>query len=215
MLKTRKNAPDKLLDASVFGESEYKESKQIDESAQTILTLRKKVDQLEQQFAQAQHFAHHDELTGLPNRALLKDRLNQALKRAARDKTQVALLLLDLDDFKKVNDTFGHQVGDELLSCVAERLLSSIRSADSAYRYGGDEFIVLLPEVDGQRGSIELMQKLQARLAIPYSISQHSIQVSTSIGIAVYPADGASQPDLINRADTKMYLAKSDSKSLI
>lgn len=183
---------------------------QIDIFTDKIFTLKRKVHQLEKELVQIQNFAYYDQMTGLPNRNLLKDRLNQALKRAVRDKTQVGLLLLDLNGFKDVNDTLGHNAGDNLLMQVAQRLLSCIRDADSVYRYGGDEFVVLLPEVDGQKGSAELMWKLQAHLAKPYSVDNRTVVVTASIGIAVYPADGNSQEDLINRADEEMYLKKSD-----
>ena len=174
----------------------------------TISRLRQKVNLLEQEVAQVHHFAYHDELTGLPNRSLLRDRLNQAIVQAARQNKQVGLLLLDLDGFKNVNDRLGHAVGDKLLQRVAERLLSCIRSADTACRYGGDEFVILLPEIDGEKSAAEVAQKLHVNLAMPYVVDGNPIAVTSSIGVAVYPCDGSSQDDLIRRADVAMYLAK-------
>ena len=175
---------------------------------ETISRLRQKVIRLEQEVAQVQHFAYHDELTGLPNRSLLRDRLNQAIIQAARQDKQVGLLLLDLDGFKSVNDRHGHAIGDKLLQRVAERLLCCIRGADTACRYGGDEFVILLPEVDGEQSAAEVAQKLRVFLGKPYVVDDQSITVTASIGVAVYPCDGNSQNDLIRRADIAMYLAK-------
>ena len=188
---------------------------QIDVFTQTISGLRQKVIWLEQEVARVRHFAYHDELTGLPNRSLLLDRVNQAIVQAARQQKQVGLLLLDLDGFKSVNDRLGHATGDILLQRVAERLLSCIRGADTACRYGGDEFVILLPEVDGEKSAAEVAQKLRVCLAKPYVVDDHSIVVTASIGVAVYPSDGSTQTDLIRRADIAMYLAKAHSNSPI
>jgi len=163
----------------------------------------------EHQVASVRHFAYHDELTGLPNRALLLDRLDQALVRAKRQHKQLALLLLDLDGFKEVNDRLGHVAGDKLLQRVAERLLSCIRGSDTACRYGGDEFVILLPEIDDQKGALVVAGEIHARLATPYMVDDYPIAVTASIGLAVYPHDGISQDDLVKQADVAMYLAKS------
>jgi diguanylate cyclase (GGDEF)-like protein len=162
----------------------------------------------EHEVANVRHFAYHDELTGLPNRALLLDRLHQAIVRAKRQRKQLALLLLDLDGFKGVNDSLGHVAGDKLLQRVAERLVSCIRGSDTACRYGGDEFVVLLPEVDDEKRALVVAGEIRARLAKPYMVDDYSIAVTASIGVAVYPLDGVSQDDLIKQADIAMYLAK-------
>lgn len=126
----------------------------------------------------------------------------------------MGLLFLDLDCFKCVNDSHGHNIGDALLVQVAKRLVSCIRAADSAYRYSGAEFVILLPEVDGTRGSTELKWKIHDLMAKPYSIGQLSLVVTAVIGIAVYPNDGETHHDLLRRADSAMYQAKTDSNSL-
>jgi diguanylate cyclase (GGDEF)-like protein len=164
--------------------------------------------QREREVASVRHSAYHDELTGLPNRALLLDRLNQAIVRAKRQQKQLAVLLLDLDGFKDVNDRLGHVAGDKLLQRVAERLTSCIRGSDTACRYGGDEFVVLLPEVDDQKRALVVAGEIHSRLAKPYLVDDHSIAVMASIGVAVYPRDGVSQNELIKQADVAMYLAK-------
>jgi diguanylate cyclase len=164
--------------------------------------------QHERDIAKVRHFAYHDELTGLPNRALLLDRLSQALVRARRQQKLLALLLLDLDGFKGINDRLGHAAGDTLLQRVAERLLSSVRGGDTVCRYGGDEFVLLLPEVEDQKHALEVAKKIRARLAKPYLVGDHSIAVTASIGVAVYPVDAVSQDELIRQADVAMYRAK-------
>lgn len=170
--------------------------------------LRRIAAQRELEVAKLRHCAFHDELTGLPNRALLLDRLKQALARAKRQQRQLVLLLLDLDGFKAINDRFGHAAGDALLQRVAKRLVSCIRGGDTACRYGGDEFVLLLPEVDGEERALEVVERIRAQLTRPYTIDGHSIAVTASIGVAVYPGDGSGQHDLIREADVAMYLAK-------
>lgn len=174
----------------------------------TIKQLREHVFQLEQQLILAQHEASHDKMTGLPNRSLLTDRVKQAIKQSIRNHTQLGLLLLDLNGFKQINDSLGHGIGDELLIQVAQRLVDSIRATDSAYRYGGDEFIILLPEVDGSRGATELIAKLQSQLQKPYLINDQTIEISASFGFAVYPSDATTQHELIRLADISMYREK-------
>ncbi len=164
--------------------------------------------QREQEVEKMRYSAYHDELTGLPNRTLLLDRLNQALARAKRQHKQLALLLLDLDGFKDVNDRLGHAAGDKLLQRVAERLLSCVRGGDTACRYGGDEFVLLLPEVDDGKHALDVAHKIRARLAKPYVVDDYPIAVTASVGVAVYPVDGMNRSDLIKQADIAMYLAK-------
>jgi diguanylate cyclase (GGDEF)-like protein len=182
--------------------------RQADRLAEANARLEVIAAQREAEIAKVRHYAYHDELTGLPNRALLLDRLNQALVRAKRQQTHLALFLLDLDGFKAINDRLGHAAGDKLLQRVAERLRASIRGGDTACRYGGDEFVLLLPDVDDEEHALEVARKIHARLAKPYRLDDHSIAVTASIGVAVYPVDGMSQGVLIDRADFAMYRAK-------
>ena len=178
--------------------------------ARTIERIGAKAQRLEREAERMRHYAYHDPLTGLPNRSLLLDRLDRALAQAARRGGEVALLMFDLDEFKLVNDRFGHVVGDQLLQGVAERLQRSTRDADTICRYGGDEFVLLLPEADGRQGATAVALKIQTELAAPFLLDGHSITVSACIGIALYPMDGSAPSQLLQRADVAMYGAKDD-----
>jgi diguanylate cyclase len=151
----------------------------------------------------------------LPNRRLLLDRLGQALASARRRKGCLALLLLDLDDFKRVNDRLGHTAGDRVLQLVANRLLASLRGGDTACRYGGDEFVVLLPEIEYERRAWFVARKIRDCLARPYPVDDHALQLTASVGVAVYPIAGVDQEALIRHADAAMYLAKSGRASSV
>lgn len=151
--------------------------------------------------------ALHDQLTALPNRALLLDRLEQAVRTARRLATPVALLVLDLDRFREVNDTFGHQAGDLLLQQVAGRLVSDLRDQDTIARLGGDEFAILLPGAD-ERGAGRVAQKIIARLQRPFVVEREAHEINASIGIALYPRHGEDSETLLRRADIAMYAAK-------
>jgi diguanylate cyclase (GGDEF)-like protein len=172
-------------------------------------TLREReVTSLTEAVANARRFAYHDELTGLPNRYALLDHFDLAVALAARHDQHVALLFLDLDRFKHVNDTFGHSVGDKLLQQVAARLLACLRASDTACRYGGDEFIVLLPELDGTDGAVVVADNIRGSLAAPYCIDGAEITVTVSLGIAVHPVDAHSFADLVRVSDRAMYRDK-------
>jgi diguanylate cyclase (GGDEF)-like protein len=158
--------------------------------------------------AKAQRFAYHDELTGLPNRRSLLDHFELATALAARHEQHVALLFIDLDRFKHVNDSFGHAVGDELLRQVAVRLLASVRASDTVCRYGGDEFAVLLPELSGKDGAAVVADSIRAQLAAPYAIDGVEISVTISLGIAMHPIDADDYGDLLQLADHAMYRDK-------
>jgi diguanylate cyclase (GGDEF)-like protein len=172
------------------------------------LLLKHQVALLQRTVAQARQFAYHDELTGLPNRRLLLDRYNQAVALAARQKRRVALLFLDLNEFKKVNDVHGHAAGDGILRQVAVRLRGCIRTSDTACRYGGDEFVVLLPELEGRKSADAAARKIRARLAVPYIVDGVEITVTASVGVAVYPVDGHEYGDLMRVTDGFMYRDK-------
>jgi diguanylate cyclase (GGDEF)-like protein/PAS domain S-box-containing protein len=158
--------------------------------------------------ARMSHMAQHDALTDLPNRAVLKDRLTQSMAMAHRHGQQLAVLFLDLDSFKQVNDSLGHDVGDRLLRCVAQRLLACVRSSDTVSRVGGDEFVVLLSEIADARDAATCAQKILLALSAPYHIDQHDLQLTASIGVGAYPNDGTDAETLIKHADFAMYHAK-------
>jgi diguanylate cyclase (GGDEF)-like protein len=179
--------------------------------AESNARLLLKVAQLEYEVAQARHLAYNDVLTGLPNRALLLDRLEQAMLQAGRQHKAVGLLLLDLDHFKTVNDRFGHNMGDLLLHHVAARLLRGIRGCDTACRYGGDEFVIMLPAARGADDTEVVKEKLRTRLSLPYRLGDHLVTIGTSIGAAVYTGGAASCAELIAAADSAMYRAKAHS----
>lgn len=157
---------------------------------------------------QMQHLAHYDLLTDLPNRTLINDRLTLAMAYAKREKVLLALMFIDLDKFKPVNDTLGHEIGDLLLKQVAERLRQSVRASDTVARIGGDEFVVLLPVIDSNHDAAVVADKIIRALEIPFEIQKHTINISCSIGIAVYPEHGADQKILQINADMAMYHAK-------
>ncbi|BAN36087.1 hypothetical protein SCD_n02279 [Sulfuricella denitrificans skB26] len=156
---------------------------------------------------QLAHQATHDSLTGLANRTILNDRIGLLIERAVREKTVVALLLLDLDRFKEINDSLGHGAGDELLRGMAARLTDLMRDSDTVARLGGDEFVVLV-EMDTADSAIPVAQKILDALTKPFSISGREVFISASLGISLYPKDGASAEELLKNADVAMYRAK-------
>ncbi|MCM8595451.1 EAL domain-containing protein [Accumulibacter sp.] len=162
--------------------------------------------------ASIQRLAHYDPLTGLPNRSLLDERFRHDLSRAHRGREPLALMFLDLDRFKNINDSLGHRVGDELLIQVGQRLRHAIRDEDTVSRLGGDEFILVLPKTDAD-GAAHVAAKLLEITAPPYRIEQHELTVTASVGIAMYPADGDSFEVLSMCADTAMYRAKQSGRN--
>ena len=155
------------------------------------------------------HLAYHDPLTHLPNRLAFESHLTQALRLAERETGHAALMLIDLDNFKNINDTLGHHVGDELLALVAQRLRECVRASDMVARLGGDEFVVLLPDVDGPMTAARVANKIQTALADSYTVANHMLYATPSIGISLYPTDGQDTNTLLRNADTAMYHAKS------
>jgi diguanylate cyclase (GGDEF)-like protein len=154
------------------------------------------------------HLAQHDFLTDLPNRAMLNDRIKQAISSAERYHKQLAVMFVDLDHFKKINDTYGHATGDKLLQSVAGRIVSCVRRSDTVSRQGGDEFIVLLSEVSHAEDSVFIARKILGALSAPYSINQKHLCMSGSIGVSTFPDDGQDAETLIHKADTALYDAK-------
>jgi diguanylate cyclase (GGDEF)-like protein/PAS domain S-box-containing protein len=152
--------------------------------------------------------AYHDSLTGLPNRKLFSDRLGIALAQARRNQKKVGIAMLDLDNFKTVNDTLGHDVGDQLLIATTERLITALRKSDAIARFGGDEFLLVLPSLNEIEDAIQVAQKIFDSISKPFHIDTHQLTVTTSIGIAFYPQDGTDEGTLLKNADIAMYLAK-------
>lgn len=191
-----------------------------DRSAAAHLTRLRRVNtrlagtvrRLTRDISRARHFATHDSLTGLPNRRLLLDRLGQALAHATRYRTRVLLLVIDLDRFKLVNDAYGHNVGDELLRQVAGRLLACVRICDTVCRYGGDEFVVMLPQIDAAEDAEVVCAKIRAHLATPYAVGDEPLLATVSVGAALCREDGQTSSELIDRADAAMYLDKTQRK---
>lgn len=172
-------------------------------SAQIADAIERKQGQL-----RLQHVAQHDALTDLPNRNLVRDRVAMALARARRDGTGLALMYLDLDDFKPVNDRFGHAVGDGLLQQVAQRLKHCVRASDTVGRMAGDEFVVLLAQLHAPEDAALVAEKIRAALCEPFDVAGNAVLVSPSIGLVGYPKDGEDADPLIDRADEAMYRAK-------
>jgi len=158
--------------------------------------------------ARIEFLAHHDALTGLPNRVLLRDRMVHSLGAATRTGSGLALLLLDLDRFKHVNDSLGHLVGDQLLRVVAERIRASVRAADTVSRQGGDEFLILLSEIQDADAVARVAEKILEAMTAPFEIDGHAITTSFSIGISLFPDDAADFDTLLRQADTALYQAK-------
>jgi diguanylate cyclase (GGDEF)-like protein/PAS domain S-box-containing protein len=159
------------------------------------------------------HLAEHDALTDLPNRVLLNDRLTQAIALARRHAKKVALLFLDLDHFKKVNDSLGHAAGDKLLQAVATRLTACVRTSDTVSRQGGDEFLVLLSEIVGIHDATRFAEKISAALAMPQLIGGKELRITASIGISIYPDHGETVEKIVHHADIAMYHAKAHGRN--
>ena len=170
--------------------------------------LQAEIVERRQAEARVHHMAYHDALTGLPNRALLAERLDRALLAARRDGRRLALMFLDLDRFKTINDSLGHATGDHLLREVAQRLCRVVRASDTVARLGGDEFVVLVPGIHGPAESGLVGDKILEALAEPVRFEGHTLHISTSIGICLYPDDGADVDSLMRKADAAMYQAK-------
>ena len=159
------------------------------------------------------HLAHHDCLTNLPNRLLLNDRLNQAILQAQRDRSELAVIYLDIDHFKNINDTLGHGVGDELILAVAQALQSSVREVDTVSRLGGDEFAILLPNVGCSEMAARLVAKIFKAASKNYQIAGRELRITLSMGVSLFPKDGENPATLLKHADSAMYLAKKEGRN--
>lgn len=163
--------------------------------------------------ARIHYMAHHDDLTGLPNRVLLEDRINTAIEQAGRRHGRTAVLMIDLDRFKHVNDSLGHHVGDLILKEVAERLQACVRASDTIARLGGDEFVINIPDAAANYSASTVATNILAQLETPFFIRNRLLQLGASIGISVYPDDGKNAQDLLRAADTAMYAAKKSGRN--
>lgn len=177
------------------------------------IEAHKLAEQIEAAKVALDYLAHHDVLTDLPNRILLQDRINQSIELARRAGSQLAIMFLDLDRFKHINDSLGHAVGDQLLQAVAHRLIACVRQSDTISRQGGDEFIVLLPSIEHAADAALTAQKILLSLALPYDVDGHVLHVSVSVGVSIYPDDGLDVGSLIKSADTAMYCAKESGRN--
>jgi diguanylate cyclase (GGDEF)-like protein/PAS domain S-box-containing protein len=166
------------------------------------------ISALKRQQASLGHLAYHDSLTGLPNRLMLVDRLEHALRAHIRNKMQMAVLFIDLDGFKGINDSLGHAIGDRLLQAVAERLQSLLRSGDTVARLGGDEFVIVIESCRSREGVVHIAEKLLAAIAEPLHVNGNELEVRGSIGIAIAPQDGQDPDEIMNAADQAMYRVK-------
>ena len=189
-------------------ELEAKVQLRTSELAQTNSRLQAEVAERGHMERQMRDMAHYDAITGLPNRNLLHDRILQVLAHARRTDEMAAIMFLDLDRFKNINDTLGHMVGDALLRQVANRLSMALRNSDTLARIGGDEFVVVLPHISGREQAILVAEKLISVLDAPMVVQEHTLHISTSIGVCLFPQDGQDNDVLLRNADTAMYQAK-------
>lgn len=159
------------------------------------------------------HLAYHDGLTGLPNRRWFKERLDQAIKEADRNGRKMAVMYMDMDKFKSINDTFGHEVGDILLREFAKRVQGCLREIDALARQGGDEFTVLLPEIEDEQDALQVAERILTCLQVSWHIKNHVFETTSSIGIAFYPSDGTTRHELLRNADEALYQAKQSGRN--
>ncbi|CAJ1004174.1 MULTISPECIES: GGDEF domain-containing protein [Bacillales] len=171
------------------------------------ITERKKLE------SQLAHMAYHDMLTGLPNRRLLLDRMQQAIAKAKRSNQLLAVLFLDCDNFKDINDTWGHDVGDQFLQVMAKRLTSCVRDVDTVARLGGDEFVILLTSLESETEAAKVAARILDVLQQPWLIAKQQFSITTSIGIAFFPHDGTDTDQLLRHADQALYKAKSSGRN--
>lgn len=219
-LEKEKNRPDELGDLSMsFIAMDDAINQKIQQIEEINASLEQKIEQRTRELRLANEeltkLATHDALTGLPNRTLLNDRLQQALVAAARNTAHMALIYIDLDEFKPVNDTYGHAVGDLLLKEVAKRIQSCIRESDTVARIGGDEFMVLLPIIAAEQDAQIVAEKIRGSLCEPCQIADKVLRISSSTGIAIYPEHGSDEHALIMHADAAMYRAKHSGRNRV
>ena len=181
----------------------------------TVICISKNITERKMMEERLQHMAQYDHLTHVPNRSLFDDRLQSAIAQAKRDDLRLALMALDLDHFKTINDTYGHQVGDRLLQGVAQRIKNCLRESDTVGRIGGDEFVILLPHVDVVSDALGVADKISASLRLPFELPDcpSVLKISSSIGIAIYPEHGNNHNELAKHADHALYAAKAGGRN--
>ncbi|MDD5578530.1 MAG: GGDEF domain-containing protein [Methylobacter sp.] len=189
---------------------------QIKALKETNAGLRQKLIRVVKKYAHTRYYGKHDELTGLPTRRLLLERLRQATVLDIQQQRHVALLFINLDRFKNVNDTVGYAAGDQLLQEIAQRLAAGVRHGDTACRYGGDEFVILLPDIEGREGAVAAAERIRSRLHGSYIIEGNDLKVaaSTSISTSIVPVDGQFYSDLLKQGDVASYLAKAGNATI-
>jgi diguanylate cyclase (GGDEF)-like protein/PAS domain S-box-containing protein len=213
--KTSKTQIEEIFEPKLGKFLEITTSPIFDSSGKLIYTvhLTKDVSERKKMENNLTQMATHDGLTGLPNRTLLNDRFVVAMAKAEREKKQLALMIMDLDKFKTINDTYGHATGDRLLKAVASRLKDIMRKSDTVARIGGDEFVVLLPEINDSQNATRAAGKILRSFAGPFLLDDVSVTVTASIGIAIWPEHGRDMESLLHNADSAMYIAKESGRN--
>lgn len=204
-----------LKRAHTFTENEIRALEFLGDQASIAIQNAKLYEQAQQEISDRiraekaiKHLANHDALTGLPNRRLFNERINLEIAHAQRNKQKIGIMLFDLDHLKKVNDSYGHNVGDLLLQAVAQRLLGLLRKSDTVARMGGDEFLLILPEMHLPQDAIQTAERILTALSTPFHLEGYEVNLTTSIGISFFPDDGDDVNTLVKNADIAMYKAK-------
>lgn len=204
-----------LIRSHKFTENEIRTLEFLADQAAIAIQNAKLYEQAQQEIADRKkaekaikHMAHHDALTGLPNRRLFNERISLEISRSQRNNQKIGVMLFDLDQLKKVNDSFGHSVGDLLLQAVGQRLLGLLRKSDTIARMGGDEFLLILPEMNQSEDAVLTAERVLSAISTPFLLDGYQINITTSIGIAFFPDDGTEVDDIIKKADIAMYKAK-------
>lgn len=197
-----------LENAWLYGNLEQRVQERTRALAAANLNLQKEINQRHKAEEHIRHLAYHDTLTGLPNRKLFQERLGQEIARAGRQHSSVAVLFLDLNRFKDINDTYGHDIGDMVLCEVGQRLKSAVREFDMVSRLGGDEFTLFVTGIYSESDLNRVLVRIQEAFETPLTLKEISLQVACSLGVSMYPQDGLQPGELIGKADQAMYAAK-------
>jgi diguanylate cyclase (GGDEF)-like protein/PAS domain S-box-containing protein len=206
----RKRKDDSLIDLELFGVPVIMDGRQIG-----VLAIYNDISELKRNEERLQYLATHDSLTGLPNRSLFQDRLQNALEHAERIRKSVGISFMDLDGFKQVNDAYGHEFGDMVLRIVSQRLAGLLHASDTVARLGGDEFAFILNHVSKPKDAYKIGKRIMDVLKAPIRVKDHTVSISASMGISIYPQDGTNADDLMQHADHAMYAAKAQHSQLV